>query len=955
MPPLNAVPDAHPNIAPPGDTETRAFSRRDALKILAAQITLALGACSKPDEEILPYVRMPERLIPGEPLRFATTLPLGGYGRGVVCISIDGRPIKVEGNPLHPASLGSTDVFAEAAIFGLYDPARSRTVLQHGSIASWEMFLQALLPQIDHHRVHGGNGLRLLTGRVTSPTLLRQIDLVLKRYPGARWHSYEPIGDESERAGTALAFGRPLQPLPRIEEARAILCLDADPLGPGPGQIQHARSWIGGRRPFHGPNPSRLYVVEAVPTPTGAKADQRLMLHPGLIHNAAIAVANALGAGLPGPDLSASASRFIGAAAQDLLAHRERALVLAGRTLPPETHALVHWINAELGAKVEFVEPVDTLSGTPELLQVLTQDLDQGRVRTLVVIGANPAYDTPAEFGLQEMLTKVPFSVHCGPYADETASVCRWHIPESHPLESWSDLRAIDGTASLVQPLIRPLYATHTAHELLASLLGRSEARSYELVRETWSATGVADFEAWWRQALHDGVLAGSAANPVAVTKPPLPAIVPVTAPDLPTIVLRPDDCLWDGRFASNAWLQECPKPLTKQVWGNALALGPADAEKLGLVTGDVVRIDAGARSVTGPVLVEPGHAPGVASLTLGYGRRQAGQIGTAVGTNAYELRTSRTPWLVEGVHLTKSGDRQEILNTQNYVRLQGEAQDLYPVLLQANLAQGGTVGQDAGAQPSLYPPQPYAGYAWGMVIDAAACIGCNACVVACQAENNVPVVGPEEIAQGRDMHWLRIDVYDHGTPERPKPGFQPVPCMHCELAPCEPVCPVAASVHDSEGLNAQIYNRCVGTRFCEANCPYKVRRFNFFAYADGQEYGNLGAESIKAQRNPNVTVRTRGVMEKCTYCVQRISRARQAAETQNRSIAEGEVVTACQAACPTRAITFGNLNDGKSGARTAKSDPRHYALLGTLGTRPRTTYLADVKNPNPAIDGDAT
>ncbi|XOC81945.1 4Fe-4S dicluster domain-containing protein (plasmid) [Microvirga sp. M2] len=932
-----------------------AFSRRDALKMLAAQITLALGACSKPDEEILPYVRMPERLIPGEPLRFATTLPLGGYGRGVVGISIDGRPIKVEGNPLHPASLGSTDVFAEAAIFGLYDPGRSRTVLQQGSIASWEMFLQALLPQIEHHRAHGGDGLRLLTGRVSSPTLLRQIDLVLKQYPGARWHSYEPIGDEIERAGTVLAFGRPLLPLPRLEQARAILCLDADPLGPGPGQVQYARAWIGGRKPFHGPTPSRLYVVEAAPTPTGAKADQRLMLHPGSIHNAAIAVANALGAGLPVPDLSAVASRFIDAAVQDLLTHRERALVLAGRTLPPETHALVHWINAELGAKVDFIEPIDTLPGTPEPLQVLTQDLDQGRVRTLVVIGANPAYDAPADLGLQEMLTKVPFSVHCGPYADETAGVCRWHIPESHPLESWSDLRAIDGTASFVQPLIRPLYATRTAHELLASLLGRSEARSYELVRETWAATGVADFEAWWRQALHDGVLAGSAAKAVAPAKPPLPAIVPATVPDRLTIVLRPDDCLWDGRFASNAWLQECPKPLTKQVWGNALALGPADAEKLGLVTGDVVRIEAGARRVTGPVLVEPGHAPGVASLTLGYGRRQAGRIGTSVGTNAYALRTSRTPWLVEGVQLTKNGDRQEILNTQNYVRLQGEAQDLYPVILQADLAQGGGIGQGAGAQSSLYPPWPYAGYAWGMVIDAAACIGCNACVVACQAENNVPVVGPEEIAQGRDMHWLRVDVYDHGTPERPKPGFQPVPCMHCELAPCEPVCPVAASVHDSEGLNAQVYNRCVGTRFCEANCPYKVRRFNFFAYADGQEYGNLGAESIKAQRNPDVTVRTRGVMEKCTYCVQRISRARQAAETHNRSIAEGEVVTACQAACPTRAITFGNLNDRESGARAAKSDPRHYTLLGNLGTRPRTTYLADVKNPNPAIDGDAT
>ncbi len=951
---LTAPHSDHGPAASPDGSETRAFSRREALRLLAAQITLALGACGKPDEEILPYVRMPERVVPGEPLRFATTLPLGGYGRGAVCISVDGRPIKVEGNPLHPASLGSTDVFAEAAIFGLYDPDRSRTARHDGSIASWDMFLRALHPQIEHHRAQGGDGLRLLTGRVTSPTLLRQIDLVLKQYPGARWHAYEPIGDEVERAGTALAFDRPLQPLPQFDQARVILCLDADPLGPGPGQIRNARDWIDGRRPFGEAQSSRLYVVEAAPTLTGAKADQRLMLHPRLIHNAAITVANALGAGLPKSNLPTSARRFIDASVQDLLAHRGQALVLAGRTLPLETHALIHWINAQLEARVKFVEPIDMLFGTPETLQILARDLAGGRVQTLFIIGANPVYDAPADFSLRDLLAKVPFSVHCGTYVDETASLCRWHIPESHPLESWSDLRAPDGTASLVQPLIRPLYATRTAHEVLASLLGQSGATAYDLVRETWTATGVADFDAWWRQALHDGVLSGSTARPVVAGRPRLPAVAPAPAPEGLTVVLRPDDCLWDGRFANNAWLQECPKPLSKQVWGNALALGPADAARLGLATGDVVRIDTDDRSITGPVMVEPGHAPGVASLTLGHGRTQAGRIGAGVGISAYGLRSSRALWVIDGVRLTKSGDRQEILETQNDVKLQGEARDLYPVIMSADLAQGGTVGHDSHAPPSLYPPWTYEGLAWGMVIDTAACIGCNACVVACQAENNVPVVGPEEIAQGRDMHWLRIDVYDHGTPERPDPGFQPVPCMHCEQAPCEPVCPVAASVHDGEGLNVQVYNRCVGTRFCEANCPYKVRRFNFFAYADGQEYGDLGAESLKAQRNPEVTVRTRGVMEKCTYCIQRISRARRSAERENRSIAEGEVVTACQAACPTRAITFGNLNDEGSGARAAKGDPRHYALLGHLGTRPRTTYLADVKNPNPAIDGDA-
>ena len=446
-------------------------------------------------------------------------------------------------------------------------------------------------------------------------------------------------------------------------------------------------------------------------------------------------------------------------------------------------------------------------------------------------------------------------------------------------------------------------------------------------------------------------MIAGSTAKPVVVAGPRLPTIQPARAPDGLTVVLRPDDCLWDGSFANNAWLQECPKPITKQVWGNALALGPADAQRLGLVTGDLVRIEAQGRAVTGPVIVEPGHAPGVASLTLGYGRGRAGKIGTAVGCNTYALRTSDAPWMIDGVRLTKTGEMQEILNTQNYVRLQGEVRALYPVISLSDLAAGGSVGNETRPLPSLYPPWTSQGAAWGMVIDAAACIGCNACVVACQAENNVPVVGPEEIAHGRDMHWLRVDLYDHGTPEQPKPGFQPVPCMHCEQAPCEPVCPVAASVHDSEGLNVQVYNRCVGTRFCEANCPYKVRRFNFFAYADGQEYGNLGAEPLKAQKNPEVTVRTRGVMEKCTYCVQRISRARRAAETRGSPHRDGEVTTACQNACPTRAITFGDLT---TRTRPSRAEGRPAPLRAPRRARdaPAHDLSRRGQEPEPGAEG---
>jgi Fe-S-cluster-containing dehydrogenase component len=927
------------------------FSRRDALRIFASQMALALAGCSKPVEEIVPYVRMPEGLTPGEPLRFATALPMGGYGLGILGISVDGRPIKVEGNPRHPSSLGATDAFAEAAVLSLYDPDRSRTPTQKGSIASWDAFRAALLPRLEKHRKNGGDGLRLLTGRVTSPTLLRQIDGLLTRYPQAVWHVHEPIDDSLERQGTILAFGRALHALPRFDKAQVMLCLDSDPLGPGPSQTSNARHWINARNPKNARGFSRSYVAECVPTLTGTKADHRLELHPAQISDVAIAIANALGAELPQPKLSAASERFVNASAHDLIAHKGNALVLAGRTQRAEIHALAHWINAQLDGPIDFIEPFDRSSShEPSTFAALAGDLDAGRVQTLIILDANIGYDAPVDTSIAAALAKVPFSVHLGPYADETAGMCLWHLPQSHAFESWSDLRAVDGTAAVVQPLIRPLYATRSAHDMLTMLLGKDEAASYDLVRETWRASGGVSFEDWWRQTLQDGVVPASTPAALVVGAPKRPAVASSEARDEFTLVLSPDPSAWDGRFANSPWLQECPRPISKEVWGNALSIGIEDAKKLGLRNGDVVRLSVKDRAVHTPVLVTGGCARGVVNLTLGYGRRNAGAIGNSIGANAYALRTSDALWTIESVAIAATKDRQEILTTQNHVRLEGDLRDLYPV---RSLNDTAAVAEQNGSLPTLYPPLVSETYAWGMVIDTAACIGCNACVVACQAENNVPVVGPEEIARGRDMHWLRVDVYDRGTPDQPKAGFQPVPCMQCENAPCEPVCPVAASVHDSEGLNAQVYNRCVGTRFCEANCPYKVRRFNFFGYADGQEYANLGADTLKAQHNPDVSTRQRGVMEKCTYCVQRISRARRTAKKEDRAIADGEVVTACQSACPTRAITFGDLNDRNSAAKGLKSDPRNYALLGHLDTRPRTTYLADLRNPNRALEGE--
>jgi Fe-S-cluster-containing dehydrogenase component len=952
MPPLNELPVKGSRFfthGPPG------LNRRQALSLLASGIASGLAACSKPAEEIIPYVKMPERVVPGEALKFATTLSLSGFGRGVIVTSIDGRPIKVEGNPQHPASLGATDVFAEAAVLSLYDPDRSRTIRNRGAIASREAFKQALQAQLQRMRQRNGEGFRLLTGRVTSPTLLRQIDKLLQTFPNAKWHAYESVDAGNEQSGSALAFGRPLKMVPRLERARVLVALDADPLGPGPDQLRNARGFAAQRRPQAGAF-SRIYSIEAAPTLTGTKADHRVALHPQVIGEFAVAIARSLGANIRDALLPEAALRIARQVAADLSANRGAAVALAGPALAPEIHALVHWINAQLQAPMDMIEIDKTAGGRqPGSLPDLTRDLDAGSVEQLIMIGVNPGYDAPADLEFAKRSAKAAFRLHLGRYADETADLSIWHLPQTHELEAWSDLRSSDGTASLVQPLIRPLFPGWSDHELLALLAGRGDASPYDLVRETWQPQAAAGFEGWWKRALHDGVIAGSAAA-VAAGQPKLPDI-PAAAPASTALalVLRPDPSLWDGSFANNAWLQECPKPLTKQVWGNALALNPQQAARLGVGSGDVVTLAAAGRQIEGPVAIEPGVANGVMTLTLGFGRSKAGAIGNDIGSNAYTLRTAGNPWTLPNVTIAKTGRRAEILTTQNVVRTAEDVRELYPL---HDLAEATKPPPAPGHErPSLLPERPKLddGHAWAMVIDAAVCIGCNACVVACQAENNVAVVGPEEVARGRDMHWLRVDVYDHGTAANPKLGFQPVPCMHCEHAPCEPVCPVAASVHDGEGLNLQVYNRCIGTRFCEANCPYKVRRFNFFGYADGEEYANLGFEAYRAQKNPEVTVRARGVMEKCTYCVQRISAARRGAERDERPIGTDEVKTACQSACATGAITFGDLRQTGSAVNRRKADPRHYALLEHLGTRPRTTYLADVRNPAPGLDEDAT
>ncbi len=954
MPSLRVPHSGSSLVAPePSQRPQGGLRRREALKLLGTGMALAASGCGKPPEQIVPYVEMPKGVVPGIPLQFASTLALSGYGRGVLVVSYEGRPTKIEGNPRHPGSLGSTDVFLEAEIYNLYNPERVQAVLVNKEIRSWEDFFTAWADIAIGHSQDKGAGLRILTGKVTSPTLVRQLKTLQTIYPQMVWHAYETL-ETQPHASTTAAFGKPLDVLPRIAGADVVLSLDSRFLDAGPQQIPLGREFSDRRRIRRGTTEMlRLYALESIPTLTGANADNVLSITPGDMARVACAIAFALGGAVLNPELTGELSLFADAVIRDLRSHPGRALVLGGPVLTESSLELVHWINARLNAPINYIDPVAGSAQQPGLPE-LTEDLRQGRVQSLFVLDCNPVYDAPADLDFATALIKAKHSFYFGQTIDETANLSEWVLPASHSLESWSDLRALDGTASIVQPLILPMYDTRTAHDVLAMLGGTISPSSYAIVRETWRDhwEGGA-FEEHWRRSLEEGVIEGTAAKPVETGSPKLPEVKLEPPAKGTVLILTADPTIWDGTYAENPWLQECPKPLTKQVWGNALRMNAAYAAKLGLAAGDNVRINHGSRHTDIVLQVQEGHADGVASLTLGYGRWIAGAIGTGLGGNGYALRDTSAPWVVEGITIDRLPSKSQAVFATAITKLDSSTDDLYPIFKLADFEQA-NLKKEQVSQPSLLPKWPFIEPAWGMVIDNSVCIGCNACVIACQAENNVPVVGPEEIANGRIMHWLRIDDYQGTKPPSGQPriaGFEPVPCMHCEHAPCEPVCPVEASVHDSQGLNLQVYNRCIGTRFCEANCPYKVRRFNFFAYAMGQEYKDLGAEVLRAQKNPEVTIRSRGVMEKCTYCIQRIARAQHSAAVENREIREGEVVTACQAACPTRAIHFGDLKKSGSVVAQLQTEPQHFALLGHLGTRPRTTYLARVNNPNPALE----
>jgi Fe-S-cluster-containing dehydrogenase component len=898
--------------------------RRAMLRAAGASVALAAAAgCDvKPEEWGDPLHARP-RGVAMEDATYASVLELEGIGRGVLVRTRAGHPIKIEGNPAHPGSLGATDPFLEAAVLSLHDPARSRQVRREGRVprSAAATSPEAVLQEF------GGEELHVLTGPVSSPTLARLVAAVLDRHPGARWHQWSPVADDNAVAGAVLAFAEPATILPDPARAACVLSLGGGLLDPGPAQLRLARGWAEARAEGRaaGRVPA-LIVAESTPSLTGARADRRLALSPAEIERLARAVATELGLRIGGahPDAAAIAGalRHAGPAA----------LVVAGREQPPAVHALAAAMNVALGAvgtTVHHLPPVLARSeGALDSLRALAEEMAAGRVRRLLILDANPLYDAPADIPFAALLARVPLSVHAGLHVNETALACTWHLPLKHPLESWGDTRAPEGTAAIRQPACTPrVEAARSAEEILAVLAGLPPDGA-AAVRASWEGLD----DAAWFAALEAGVIPGSAPAPrdlrLRAGFDPGPAPAPAPEPGL-LALFTPDPHLWDGRFASEAWLQELPKPLTKQVWGNAALVAPADAARFGLVDGAVASLALGGRSLRAQVLVLPGQAEGVVTLPLGGGRRAAGGVEGGIGLDANRLRSAQAPWIAPGLELAAAADDAEVVRAG--WRHPIEARNPPPA---RTVAPGGAI-PPLPPQPSLYPDWSYPGRAWGMTVDLDACIGCNACSIACMAENNTPVVGPEEVARGREMHWLRVDLY--AEPDG-RGAFQPVPCMHCEKAPCEVVCPVNATVHDHEGLNVMVYPRCIGTRTCSNNCPYKVRRFNWFDYA--RDPGSVPV------RNPEVPLRPRGVIEKCTYCQHRIAAARIRADLENRALADGEVETACQRACPTRAITFGDLNDPDSAVSHAKRDGRNYALLGELGTRPRTTYLARVRPP---------
>ena len=1006
--------------------------RRTFIKLMGASLALAglSGCVFQPPEKIVPYVKQPEETIPGKPLFYATAAPLFGAATPVLVRSNEGRPTKIEGNPDHPNNRPSefprddvaqdprgssaTDIFTQASILSLYDPDRSQTLTFREDIRTWTTFVGEMRTLIDGQRAKQGAGVRFLTESIISPTLAAQMKETLQAFPQARWHQWEPANRDNALEGSKIALGQPANTIYRFDLAERVLSLDCDFLSAFPGHLRYARDFMARRRVTESNKEmNRLYVIETTPSNTGAKADHTWVLRPSEFEQIARNLLSQVTSG--------GGSDWQAAVAKDLQQHKGAGIVIAGDHQPPIIHALAHAMNGALGnigKTVFYTDPIDVnWVNHRQSLQELVNDLEANKVELLVIIGGNPAYDTPADLKLDwERLKRFPncVRVHLSDYKDETSQICQWHIPRAHYLESWSDTRSYDGTVTIIQPLIEPLFDGKTAHELLAVFSDQYDRKPHDIVKQYWQTQGQGqsagagnqaqgqqagaasaspaaspsptsspapsgDFETRWRQALHDGFIPNTAL-PTKTLSPQANLPTQQTPQAQPSsgieVIFRTDPSIYDGRFANNGWLQELPKPLTKVTWDNAILISPNTAQQLlgvrdngGSTIGrehyvtTVDLIDDSNRTVRGPVWIMPGQPDNVLTVFLGYGRRLAGRVGNSTETNlvgfdAYRIRTADAPWSSTRIQLRKATEQWVLATTQQHFLLEDpkykpeEREIVRSQTLEQFLKGEGEHAKSEHPHETLYDESLYDpkkvgfGYAWGMAIDLNNCVGCNACTIACQSENNIPIVGKAEVTRSREMHWIRVDTYFRGfDPNRPEATeFMPVPCMHCENAPCEPVCPVHATVHSAEGLNDMVYNRCVGTKYCSNNCPYKVRRFNFFLYNDWD------TPTYQLMRNPEVTVRSRGVMEKCTYCVQRIQAAKIQSELEDRKVTDGEIVTACQAVCPTDAIVFGDINDPNSRVSKLKANERNYSLLDDLNTKPRTTYLSALRNPNPEI-----
>jgi len=1015
-------------------------NRRQFLKIMSASFALAgLGlagaGCRRPEEKLEPFGQQPADYIYGEPQYFATAMPTRTGAVPLVVKSYEGRPIKIEGNALYPGSNGGTDRYAQASILDLYDPDRAKRFTHDGEAVSREEALSFLDNLSKKFAANSGEGLAFLAESSTSPSRARLQKIITQKFPKSQWFTYDAIDSGIHQRAAAQAFGQPVKPVFHFDKAKVILSLDCDFLGSEDDAHNHIRKFAAGRKPGRGM--SRLYAVESLFTLTGANADHRLRLAASLIGAIASAVSAQI-SGSSGSLPSGVDAKWVAECAKDLIAAGKNALVVAGQRQPIEVHLLAHAINSALGAIGNTVALVssETANSSVETFANWLKTADSHA--NLILIGGNPTFNFPAEIYKSRPRTKTSLRdiVSFGYYEDETSGDANWHFPAAHYLESWGDATTSDGTLVPIQPLIQPLFGGLTDLEFLARLAGETQTNPCEIVQATFGSSRD------WKKFLFNGFLVGSSTTPADVQIDRAAVVratfsIENTHVSIPKggwpedrlavgnleVIFYRDAKVDDGRYANNGWMQELPDPITKMTWDNAVLVSRKTAHELNVQNGDLVEITLKGRKVTGPIWVQPGMADYSLGLALGYGREKAGRVGgigsNTVGFNAYKIFSGK--YIETGATIRKTGETYTLACTQNHWSMEGR-----PAVREANLEEFSKnpkfAGEMHGTEPpivqSLYPnPLDEAAkkalHQWGLVVDLTACVGCSTCVVACQSENNIPIVGKDQVQRGREMHWMRIDRYYTADPKKEKfaDAFvtneqeqfsewiddvqavnQPVMCQMCESAPCENVCPVAATVHNKEGLNTMAYNRCIGTRYCSNNCPYKVRHFNFLDFnkrpltelkgpyystplthkTDGKwdiltwwkhpEQSGMREEDewdlIKLSKNPDVTVRMRGVMEKCTYCTQRIEQAKIAQKVKaggsgdvRLSEAAGTTPkTACQQACPAGAIVFGDISDPASSVSKWKTQPQNYTLLGDLLTKPRTSYLARIRNPNPRM-----